>query len=317
MSGGSATYSVVVPIYCNEGTLGAVIDRLRELTDRVACAVEAVFVVDGSPDASATVLRRLLREEQPFRSQMLVLSRNFGSFSAIRAGLALAEGDLVAVMAADLQEPLHLLEDFRAALADGDCDIALGVREERADPRASRAASSLFWRLYRRFVQRDMPAQGVDMFACTRQVATELLRLGESHSSLVGLLLWLGFRRVEVPYRRTERQGGRSAWSTRRKVRYLLDSVFSFSDLPIHLITALGAAGVGLTTLLALVVLIARAAGAITVAGYTPLMLVIAFIGSTTLLSLGVIGSYVWRTYENTKGRPSAIPLSVEHFPAS
>jgi hypothetical protein len=154
----------------------------------------------------------------------------------------------------------------------------------------------------------------VDVFACTRQVAGHLLRMEESHTSLVGLIYWIGFRRLEVPYVRQPRPAGSSGWGFRRKVRYLLDSIFSFTDLPITIIIAVGAIGVAASVVWATVVLAAWAAGKINVPGYTPLMLALFFVTSAILISLGLVGSYVWRTYENSKRRPGTIPMTHERF---
>ena len=138
--------------------------------------------------------------------------------------------------------------------------------------------------------------------------------MDESHTSLVGLIYWVGFRRVEVPYDRLPRPEGKSAWSFRRKMRYLLDSIFSFTDLPITLIIALGVIGVAVSTMAGLAVLVAWATDQIDVAGYTPLILSVFFMTSLILISLGVVGSYVWRTYENSKGRPGSVTMTHERF---
>jgi polyisoprenyl-phosphate glycosyltransferase len=307
-------YSVVVPVYRNEATLPALVERLEGVAGELDAPLEVVFVVDGSPDGSLVLLRRLLAEEEAFSSQLIALSRNFGSFSAIRAGLAVAEGELVAVMAADLQEPVSLVRDFFEGLENGTYDVAVGTRSSRSDPGGSARASRIFWSLYRRLVQPEIPKGGVDVFACTRQVAGELVRMDESHTSLVGLLYWVGFRRVEVPYDRLPRPEGQSAWSFRRKVRYLLDSIFSFTDLPITLIIALGAVGVVVSTVAGVAVLVAWASDQIDVAGYTPLILAVFFMTSLIIIALGIVGSYVWRTYENSKGRPGAVAMSHERF---
>lgn len=307
-------YSIVVPVYCNEPSLPAVVERSAEFARRLDGPLELVFVVDGSPDGSLVLLRRLLQEETSFSSQLIALSRNFGALSAVKAGLAAAAGDVVAVMAADLQEPFSLIEEMFAALRTGDCDIAIGVRTARDDPWKTRTSSQAYWRLYRRFVQPEMPESGVDIFGCTREVASQLVRLDESHTSLVGLLFWMGFRRIEIPYERQARTHGKSGWSLRRRTRYLLDSVFSFTDLPVLIITSVGVVGVSLSIAIGLGVLLAWLTSSISVAGYTPLMLALVFTGSSVLLALGIIGSYVWRTYENTKGRPSSIPMTHERF---
>ena len=305
-------YSIVVPVYRNEETLPAVLERVGELARTLDGTLEVVFVVDGSPDASAALLRRALADVSGFDAQLLELSRNFGSFSAIQVGLEATRGDLVAVMAADLQEPQALIEGFFAALGTGDYDVAVGVRTARSDPGAS--ASRLFWWLYRTLVQAEIPPGGVDVFACTRQVAQQLAGLTESHTSLVGLLYWLGFRRAEVPYAREARVAGSSGWSLAKRVRYLQDSIFSFTSLPIAAITVLGAVGAFVSVVYAALTFGFWAAGRIDVQGYTPLMLAVLFMASSVLIGLGIVGSYVWRTYENSKARPGAVTRARETF---
>lgn len=307
-------HSIVVPVYRNEETLPALVERLDGLAARLDGGLETIFVVDGSPDGSLELLRSLLRSERRFTSQLIALSRNFGSFSAIKAGLAQARGDFVAVMAADLQEPESLIEDFFSALATGDYDVAVGVRAKRDDPAGGAFASRLFWWTYRMLVQREIPPGGVDVFATTRDVASRLAQLEESHTSLVGLLYWLGFRRTEIPYARQARPAGKSAWSLRRRIRYLQDSIYSFTSLPIAAITVLGVVGVVASLSWAAIVVGFWAAGRIEVPGYTPLMLALLFMASSVLIGLGIVGSYVWRTYENSKGRPTAVTMTHEQF---
>jgi glycosyltransferase involved in cell wall biosynthesis len=306
-------YSIVIPVYRNEEALPALLKRLESLNRELADELEAVFVVDGSPDGS----HRLLAESLPrfrFRSQLVSLSRNFGSFAAIRQGLAVAEGPYFAVMAADLQEPPELVLEFFRLMREGVADIVVGRRTGRSDPFISALASRMFWGVYRRLIQPEVPQGGVDIFGCTNAVRDMLLRLDESNSSLVGLLFWLGFRRAEVPYERQPRQHGSSGWSTRRKLKYLMDSAFAFTDLPISALLAIGAIGVLASVVVAAFVLIARLSGAITVLGYTPLTLLILFSLSANLFALGIVGSYVWRTFENSKRRPLYVPLSHDVF---
>lgn len=306
--------SVVVPVYKNEGSLPALLDRLAALRFGPGVECRAVFVIDGSPDRSEELLRARL-PGWPLASTLVVLSRNFGSFAAIRAGIEAADGDYCAVMAADLQEPFELLVDFLERLESGHVDLVLGERTGRADPLSSRATSRTFWRIYRRFVQPDMPPGGVDVFACNRAVRSAILELQEANSSLVGLLIWLGFRRATVGYERQERTEGTSGWTFARKVRYMADSIFSFTDLPIRLLLAVGVFGCVSVVAAAFAVLLAWAFSGIEVPGYTPLILSILFIGFLVTFSLGIVGSYVWRTYDNTKRRPLTIRRSTDHFP--
>jgi glycosyltransferase involved in cell wall biosynthesis len=310
---GAVVNSVIVPVYRNQESLPELVGRLEDLAAELDGGLEAVFVVDGSPDESGALLRDLL-SGSPLRSQLVWRSRNFGSFAAVRTGLSVAKGLYMAVTAADLQEPAELLSAFYALLRTGEYEVALGVRRSRQDPWASSLSARWFWRIYCRWVQPQMPRGGVDAFACTRNVRNALLALREANSSLIGLLIWLGFRRVEVPYDRAGRAYGRSAWTLRKKARYLFDSVYSFTDLPINLLLAVGVSGVLLSTAGAAAVSLAWLLAGVRVAGYTPLMLAILLMGSSTLSGLGLVGSYVWRTYENSKRRPDAVQMLVETF---
>ena len=306
--------SLVVPVYRSEESIPDLLGAVEELNRRLNGEFEAVFVVDGSPDRS----RDLLTERLPpasFKSQLLVLSRNFGSFAAIRAGLAAGRGELFAVMAADLQEPPELVVSFREALGSGQYDVAVGCRESRADTFGSRLFSALFWGLYRAIVQREVPRGGVDVFGCTRRFRDEILALEEGNSTLVGLIFWLGFRRAEIRYARQPRKHGTSAWSFRRKVRYLLDSCFAFSDLPIRLLSLAGISGMLLAVVFGLVVLAARLGGRIEVPGYAATVLAVMFFGGLNSLGLGILGEYLWRTFENTKRRPGHVVFSRAEFP--
>ena len=301
--------SIVVPVYRNAENIAPLLARLAELSKNLESSCEVVFVVDGSPDDSFDILSHVLQTFS-LPTQLIRHSRNFGSFAAIRTGMTHARGDNVAVMAADLQEPPELVVEFFRILESGSADIVIGRREGRDDPTLTKASSSMFWRIYRRFVFPDMPEGGVDIFACSREVRDEVLALDESHSSLIGLLYWIGFRRVEVPYRRQERQHGGSGWSFKKKVRYLLDSIFSFTDIPLTLLVAVGFIGGVVTIVVGLSVFAAWLLGAVREPGYTPLMLVLLFSTFSLLTAHGIVGTYVWRAYENTKRRPGAITMS-------
>lgn len=295
--------SVILPVYNNAASLPELLEQLCLMREQCAQGMEAVFVVDGSPDDSHAWLREHLAN-QPFPSQLLDLSRNFGSFAAIRAGLAAARGKQFAVMAADLQDPPEAVLKLAEAVQSGEADIAFGVRASRADPWLSRLCSCLFWGAYRALVQKEMPRGGIDIFACTLAVRDRLMECGESNGMLVGLLLWIGFRRVTVPYSRLPRKHGKSAWHWRRKFRYMADSILAFSDLPIILLVVFGMLGTLVSLAMGLVVLAVQISGGIDVPGYAATVITILFFAGLNSLGMGIIGSYVWRTFENTKQRP-------------
>jgi glycosyltransferase involved in cell wall biosynthesis len=305
--------SLVIPVYNNEASLPRLFVELDALAAQLPDVLEVVFVVDGATDGSLARLQERLAS-WPVRSQLIELSRNFGSFAAIAAGLAASGGDHVAVIAADLQEPPELVLEFHRLLQSGQADVVLGHRTGRADPFLSRAFSEAFWRVYRRFVVPDMPPGGVDVFACTRQVRDELIALEEANTNLIALLLWVGFRRRFVPYERRPRLEGRSGWTVGRKLRYAIDSIFAFTDLPIRALLLLGASGTVFAACAGLLVFVMWALGRIPVLGYTPLMLVITFFGGLTALGLGILGQYQWLALRNTRGRPNFIVRSATRF---
>lgn len=303
---GGLKYSVVIPVYKNQESIPRLLTVLAQLDARLEHRMEVVFVVDGSPDASFTLLEQSL-PQLPFRAQLLGHSRNFGSFAAIRSGLQVAKGEFFAVMAADMQEPPELLLSFFASLAADECDVAIGTRVAREDPASTRIPSQIFWSIYRKVVVPDMPPGGVDIFGCNRAFRDQLLQLEESRSSLVALIFWLGFRRKLFEYKRLERQEGVSSWTFKKKVDYMLDSIFAFTDYPVRLLVKLGVAGCVFSALLALLVLVAHLLGKIAVPGYATTIIVVLFFGALNTLGIGIVGTYAWRAYENTKKRPLAI----------
>ena len=304
--------SLIVPVFRSEAFLPELIAVATDL-NRELGNLEVVFVDDGSPDRSRERLMALL-PSTPFKSQLVILSRNFGSFAAIRAGLAAGTGEYFAVMSADLQEPPTAIAEFFRVLRAGAHDVVVGTRDRRDDPWSTRTASALFWWFYRTLVQRDIPPGGVDVFGCTRAFRDHVLALPERNSTLVGLIFWLGFRRTEVRYARQARRHGTSGWSFSRKLKYLLDSTFAFSDLPIRLLSFAGLMGMTVSIILAIVVLATKFAGRVQVPGYTATVLTVMFFGGLNSFGIGILGEYLWRTFENTKRRPEYVVARTSHY---
>ena len=310
-------YSVVIPVYNTAAYVTETLRIAEELTERAGAdygvELEFIFVVDASPDDSLARFSAELPRAR-IRSQLILHSRNFGSFAAIRTGLMAGHGDFFGVIAADLQEPPELLLGFLERMLGGETDVVVGRREARDDPAASEASARLFWWFYRRLVLPDIPPGGVDVFACTRAVRDHLVRFPEVGSALVGQLFWLGFRRAEIGYARRRRSFGKSGWTFAKKLRYLTDSVFAFTDLPVRLLMLIGLAGLAVATPLAVTVALLRLVGVIALPGYAATMLAILFFGALNTLGIGIVGSYAARAYENTKMRPIAIVQSARAF---
>lgn len=305
--------TLVVPVYRNAECISSLMLAVEKLHHHFNGELETIFVVDGSPDQSFELLHDAL-PQQKFRSKLVLLSKNFGSFSAIRVGLQIGTGDYFVSMAADLQEPLELIIDMATELRKNETDIVLGVRSSREDPLLSRIPAQLFWGFYRKFIIPEVPPGGVDTFGCNRIFRDHLLQLDEHRSSLIGQIFWLGFKRKLISYHRKKREHGKSAWTFRRKVNYLLDSVFAFTDLPIRLLIRVGGIGMFFSGLLGLIIIFSKMFSEIEVPGYATTLLTIIFMGALNLFGLGIIGSYSWRTYENTKQRPLAIAVQTLTF---
>jgi polyisoprenyl-phosphate glycosyltransferase len=305
--------SLIIPIYKNEANLDRLLAALTDLRAKLPVSMEAVFVIDGSPDRSFEILRERL-PSAPFPARLVSLSRNFGSFSAVAAGLEAGAGDSFAVLAADLQEPPDLVGEFAKLLSAGEADVVFGCRTGRADPWLSEFFSRLFWWLFRVFIVPDMPRGGVDVFGCTRQVRDCLLRCPEANTNLIALLFWIGFRRRYVSYERRARTEGSSAWTIRKKIQYSLDSIFNFTDLPVRLLLITGSMGVAFSILFAVVLIMAKLSGNIPVPGYSAIVLIVMFFGGLTSLGLGIVGQYLWLALQNTRRRPNWIVASAEEW---
>jgi polyisoprenyl-phosphate glycosyltransferase len=301
---------MVVPVFRNGEEIPALLDAIEEIENQVDGAMETIFVVDGSPDDSHDRLIANL-SGRDLSARVVEHSRNFGSFAAIRTGLSLARGHRIAVMAADGQEPPSLVVEFLGRLQSEEVDVVVGERSSRDD--RGDALSALYWRLYRRFVMNEIPAGGADVFACTAEVRDVICSLEPVHTSLVAQLFWVGFRRRLVSYDRLPSTRA-SGWTLRRKLRYLSDSVFAFTDLPVRILWLVGLMGLALGAVVAAVALVARFLGSVNVPGYTATILVIVFFGSLNMIGLGIVGSYVWRAYDTAKGRPGSIIRGVTEF---
>lgn len=305
--------SLVIPVYKNQENLDRLLRELTKIQERYLHDIEVIFVIDGSPDRSYDILRQRL-PATPLRSQLVALSRNFGSFSAISAGLARGNGEYFAVIAADLQEPPELVTQFADILSRDEADIVFGVRASRSDPWLSELSSTLFWWIYRRFVVREMPPGGVDVFGCTRAVRDQLLKLREVNTNLIAVLFWLGYRRQFVPYHRQPRLEGRSAWTLGKKLQYCVHSIFNFTDLPLRLLLGSGVLGCVFAVVAAAVVFVCRLLGLIEVPGYTAIVLTVMFFGGLTAFGLGIIGQYLWLALQNTRARPNYIVREAQEY---
>ncbi|MEU1838577.1 glycosyltransferase family 2 protein [Micromonospora chersina] len=295
--------SVVVPMFNEEAVLPLLAVRLRGVLNGLGEAYEVVAVDDGSTDATPAALAAL-RVGWP-ELRVLRLRRNSGHQAALHAGLLRARGAYVASIDADLQDPPEVIvELLRRARAD-DLDVVYAVRADRSrDTRFKRWTAGGYYRLVRRLVGEQVPAQAGDFRLLSRAVVEALRELPERNPVLRLVVPWLGFPSGEVTYERQERAAGRTKYPLSRMAGLAAESVTSFSAAPLRVATWLGLVGVAVCGVLVVVAVLAWFAGA-TVSGWPSLYVAILFLGAVQLLCLGLLGEYVARIYTAVQGRPA------------
>jgi dolichol-phosphate mannosyltransferase len=297
-----STISFVIPVYRNRGSLRATYDQVAGLMrgQFPALDYEFVFVDDGSDDGSLGEILAL-READP-RVKALALSRNFGQLQATIAGLRQARGDACVIMSADLQDPVQLIGEMIREWQAGN-RIVIGYRVAREDGLAARLTSRLFYGLVH-LSNPDMPTGGFDFVLMDREPYRIFAALRDRNRFFQGDVLWLGFPTKFLPYERLRRPVGKSQWTVSKKVKYFIDGILDSSYLPIRAMSVIGTltalAGFGY----ALVVVVLRLTNRVPYIGYAPIMVSLLVIGGLIMTMLGVIGEYLWRIYDEARGRP-------------
>lgn len=294
--------SVVTPAYREARNLPVMYDRLKAVFDGLDIDWEWVVVDDHSPDDTFGVIHDLAQRDARVRG--LRLSRNFGSHAAISCGLAAALGDAAVIMAGDLQDPPEtipaLLEQWRQG-----AQIVWAVRARREGETASTLAfSRLYYWLMRHVAGlKDTPAMGADFFLMDRTAVDAFARFGERNVSIVALVQWMGFRQAHIEYVKEARLHGVSGWSLSKKIKLVIDSMTSFSYLPIRAMSAIGVGVAMVGFLYALYVLLAALVQR-SVPGYPSLMVALLILSGLQMVMLGVLGEYMWRNYDESRRRP-------------
>jgi len=299
-----AFVSIVVPVYHNATSLAELLSRFHWLAGRnPADRFEFVFVDDGSRDHSFAVLQSLQQTDE--RVRVIKLSRNFGSNAALLAGLDQTRGEVVAAIAADLQDPPELIDEMLAYWRQGH-KVVLAARQSRGDPLLTRLLASTFYFLFRRFAISTMPKQGFDFFLIDRQVCDLVKGIQESNAYLMGIILWLGFEPAILYYHRRQREQrfGKSMWSLTKKLKYFIDAFVAFSYVPVRAASLLGISLSIMGLLYAIALLILRLFSDIPVVGWVSLMAVLLVVSGVQLLMTGILGEYLWRNLDETRRRP-------------
>lgn len=297
--------SVILPCYNEAAVLREAQRRLSEVAEKIAEATfEFIYVDDGSSDETAAVLHELCLGDNRVRG--LRLSRNFGQQIATTAGLEHASGEAIVIMDADLQDPPELIEQMHARWREG-YHVAYAERAERAgETRFKLWSAKIFYRLVNRLSRVEIPADTGDFRLMDRKVVDALLRMPERDRFLRGMVSWVGFRQVAVPYRRDARFAGETKYPLLKMLRFAADAVVSFSFAPLRLAVWTGflVLGIAITGIVWALIVRFFYDPSNWVRGWASLFIAILFMGGVQLISLGIIGEYVGRIYGEVKQRP-------------
>ena len=301
--------SIVIPVYYNEDNLRPLYDDIKEkLYTHPEYDWEIIMVNDGSQDKSYSILTDLARHDE--RVKAYSLSRNFGSHAAILCGLTRCTGDCAVVKAADLQEPTEMIIDMINSWKKGN-NVVLAVREKRNESKKQIAFANLYYWLVRKTALTNMPQGGFDVYLIGRRMINVLMQLDEKNSALTGQILWSGFRTDKIYYTRLAREIGESKWTLKKKIRLVSDSLFSFSTLPITIVSLVGTISCLGALIWAAFVVILKILGLINVSGWTTLFVFNLFSFGIIMLTLGILGGYLWRAFDASRNRP---PFIIEEM---
>jgi dolichol-phosphate mannosyltransferase len=304
--------SVVVPALNEEENVKPFYEAVKGVTDSLGSFEwELLFVDDGSTDDTVARLQAL--RERDSRIRVVQLSRNFGSYAALKAGFDHARGDAVITISADLQDSPELFTTFVEKWRQG-YHIVWGVRAQRDDPWAKKMLAALFYRLIRRLALPGLPEEGMDCGLFDRKVVDAFRSVTDKSTITFMTIYWMGFKQASVPYHRQRRRFGESKWPFRKRMRAAIDVITAFSFLPMRLASYLGLAVSVASFLGAVVVLFNRLVLRIGEFGWPSLMIVILFLGGVQLIMLGVIGEYLWRISLEVRGRPEYVVMNQIGF---
>lgn len=297
--------SIVIPVYYNEGNLFPLYDDLKEkVLDKLDCDYEIVMVNDGSKDGSYGEMRVLAARDP--NVVLVNLSRNFGEHAATLAGIAHSSGTVAVRKAADLQEPSEMILDMFEKYKSG-AKVVIAVRKDREETFSAKFFSKVYCGMMRRFALSNMPRGGFDTFMISRQVMDILVSISEKNAPVTEEILWSGFTAEKVYYVRRKREIGKSGWTLSKKIKLTVDSLVSFSYFPVRFITAVGGIAFMGSLIWAIVLLVQHFTGYITMEGFATLAIMIIMSFGIIMMTLGVLGEYIWRMFDETRNRPPYI----------
>lgn len=295
-------FSIVAPVYNEAESLPALYRRLKEVLNSTGEPWELLLVDDGSIDGSSAIIRQLAEGDE--RVRPVIFARNFGHQLAVTAGLDYSRGDAVVIIDSDLQDPPEVILDMIAKWREG-YEVVYAVRSEREGESWFKLfTASLFYRIIGKITDVDIPMDTGDFRLLDRKVVDVICQMRERHRFLRGMSVWVGFRQTGVEYQRAARFAGETKYPFKKMFKFAWDAVTSFSYLPLQIATYLGFFCAGLSILAIPLVIALRLAGSGAFAGQATTLIAVLFLGGVQLISLGILGEYIGRLYDEAKGRP-------------
>ncbi len=296
------TFSIIAPIYNEFENIPELFPRVRDVMDQTGEPWELILVDDGSTDGSTDMIRNLA--ENDARVRPVIFARNFGHQIAVTAGLDFSRGDAVVIIDSDLQDPPEVILDLIAKWREG-YQVVYAVRAEReGESWFKRTTASLFYRLIYRITDVNIPLDTGDFRLMDKKAVNVMNQMREKHRFLRGMSSWVGFKQIGVEYKRKPRFAGETKYPFKKMLKLALNAVTSFSYFPLQLATYLGFIAAGLSVLAIPVVAILRLTTGTALLGQATTIIIVLFFGGVQLISLGIIGEYIGRIYDETKGRP-------------
>ena len=296
------TYSIVAPIYNELDNLPELYRRVKEVMDSMHKPWELILVDDGSTDGSTEIIHELAKQDEHVRP--VIFARNFGHQIAITAGWDYARGDAVVIIDADLQDPPELIHEMVEKWQEGN-EVVFAIRAEREGESWFKLwTASLFYRLIYRITDVKIPLDTGDFRLMDRKVVNVLKQMRERHRFPRGMSAWVGFKQVGIEYKRAARVAGETKYPFRKMFRLAINAVTSFSYFPLQVATFFGFISAGIAILAIPVVAYMRITGSQAFFGQASTLIAVLFLGGVQLISLGILGEYIGRLYDEAKGRP-------------
>ena len=296
------TYSIIAPIYNERDNLPELHRRVTEVMDSTREPWELILVDDGSSDGSSDIIRELAKKDKHIRP--VIFARNFGHQVAVTAGLDYSRGDAVVIIDADLQDPPELILEMAKKWEEGN-EVVFAVRAEREGESWFKLwTASLFYRIISRITDVKIPLDTGDFRLMDRKVVSVMNKMRERHRFLRGMSAWVGFKQVGVEYKRAARVAGETKYPFRKMFRLAINAITGFSYFPLQVATFFGFISAGVAILAIPIVIAMRIVGNGAFTGQATTLIAVLFLGGVQLISLGILGEYIGRLYDEAKGRP-------------